>query len=408
MKLAAQAKIYKHYRDGTERTTAPSKTLAKLQSHLPGLGITRLANITGLDVLDIPVVMACRPLSRSLAVSQGKGLDLTAAKVSAIMESIESHHAERININLRYASYNDLVGSARTVNVERLPQSAQQRFLPERELLWVEASEYVSGEPIWVPYELVSTNYTLPLVPGSGCFPANTNGLAAGNHILEAISHGCCELIERDSTTLWRLHGDTALLTTGLNPHSIRDPACRRLLEKYERAQIDVCIWDTSTDLGIPSFIGLAVDRLSARCDPEFGAGCHPNPAIALARTLTEIAQSRATFIAGSRDDFTLTDYQADVRAERRRECQRWFDLHQPRRDFRRLRNHTGATINSDLQWILESLQKIGLDQLIVVDLTQKKYQIPVVKMVIPGLEGAYEGVGSDYVPGVRAQRVLA
>ena len=56
-----------------------------------------------------------------------------------------------------------------------------------------------------MPFELVSANYTLPLPPGSGCFQANTNGLASGNHRLEAMCHGLCEVVERDATTLWRL-----------------------------------------------------------------------------------------------------------------------------------------------------------------------------------------------------------
>jgi len=52
------------------------------------MGITRVANVTGLDHVGIPVVMACRPNARGLAVSQGKGLTLDAAKASAVMESI--------------------------------------------------------------------------------------------------------------------------------------------------------------------------------------------------------------------------------------------------------------------------------------------------------------------------------
>ena len=63
---------------------------------MPTMGITRIANITGLDRLGIPVVMVCRPNSRSIAVSQGKGLTLDAAKASGLMESVETFHAESI------------------------------------------------------------------------------------------------------------------------------------------------------------------------------------------------------------------------------------------------------------------------------------------------------------------------
>ena len=72
----------KAYRHGTHRTVDPASTLARVQPYLAHTGITRIANVTGLDRIGVPVVMVCRPNSRSLAVSQGKGLTLDAAKAS--------------------------------------------------------------------------------------------------------------------------------------------------------------------------------------------------------------------------------------------------------------------------------------------------------------------------------------
>src|SRR4051812_35005545 len=85
----------KGFRAGTHRCVSPAETVARLRPHLAGMGITRVANVTGLDVIGIPVVMVCRPNSRSLSVSQGKGLDLDAARASGLMESVEMFHAER-------------------------------------------------------------------------------------------------------------------------------------------------------------------------------------------------------------------------------------------------------------------------------------------------------------------------
>ena len=96
---------FKAYRRGTHRTVDPAATLARVRPHLQGMGITRIANVTGLDRIGIPVVMACRPNARSLAVSQGKGLTLEAAKASAVMEAIELHHAERIELPLKLGSH---------------------------------------------------------------------------------------------------------------------------------------------------------------------------------------------------------------------------------------------------------------------------------------------------------------
>ena len=81
---------YKHYRTGTHPTIAPADTVTRLRSLMPKTGITRLANVTGLDRIGVPVIMVCRPNSRSIAVSQGKGLTVDAAKASGLMDFAET------------------------------------------------------------------------------------------------------------------------------------------------------------------------------------------------------------------------------------------------------------------------------------------------------------------------------
>jgi ribosomal protein S12 methylthiotransferase accessory factor len=76
------------------------------------MGITRIAVLTGLDVLGIPVAAAVRPNSRSIAVHQGKGVTLSAAKASALMEAVETHHAETMALPLRLASFAELAPDA--------------------------------------------------------------------------------------------------------------------------------------------------------------------------------------------------------------------------------------------------------------------------------------------------------
>jgi len=76
----------KQHREGTERTRSPAETVAIYRPVMEAVGITRLANVTGLDCVGIPVFMAVRPNARSLAVSQGKGVDADAVRASAMME----------------------------------------------------------------------------------------------------------------------------------------------------------------------------------------------------------------------------------------------------------------------------------------------------------------------------------
>lgn len=398
----------KRYRGGTHRTVAPAETLARIHPLLPGMGITRVANVTGLDRVGVPVVMVCRPNARSIAVSQGKGLDLTAAKASGVMEAVEAYHAEHITLSVKLNSYDELRGDGHAlVDVARLPHSTERRFEPDLPMLWIEGRDLIEDVPVWLPHELVGADYTLPLPPGSGCFPATTNGLGSGNHPLEAIAHGICEVIERDATALWKLRGDRARRETGLDLDTVDDPACREVLARFERAEVDVRAWETTSDVGVPSFLCLVLGRRDESADPEFGAGCHAAREVALLRALTEAAQARLTYIAGSRDDFAPDLYTPSARAGRLRGCRLWLEPHRPGRDFRTVPSWDSETFADDVAELLRRLRSVGVGQVIAVDLTKPAFGLPVVRVVVPGLEGPYRGERSDYVPGARALAAL-
>ena len=393
----------KAYRLGTHRTVSPHETLARVEPLLPEMGITRIANITGLDLIGIPVVMVCRPNSRSVAVAQGKGLDLAAAKVSGVMEAIETFHAERVSLPLRLASYAELCRSEPVADVRRLPFSVRGRFADELPILWVAGRDLMAGGTAWLPYECVHTDYTLPLPQGSLCFAANTNGLASGNHVLEAISHGLAEVIERDAITLWKRRDDASRRSTVVDLDTVDDAACQALLDRLAMAGIDVMAWDATSDVGVATFYCLLVGRQTAFADPEFGSGCHASRAIALSRALTEAAQARTTYIAGSRDDFLPELYAGAARERRLRDC-RALLKGAPARGFQDVPNFEGDDIAADVDRMLRQLATAGMTQALAVDLTIAKYGIPVVRVVVPGLEGPDKGPSSDYVPGARAR----
>lgn len=390
----------KQFRSGTHRTACPEETLERCRPLLPIMGITRLANVTGLDILGIPVVMACRPNSRSVAVSQGKGLDLAAAKASAAMEAIEGFHGESVYLPLKLAAFEDLRYTHPIIDIDGLSVSMNSRYDSRLPILWIEGLELVTGAPVWLPYEVVHTNYTIPAPTGSGCFVANSNGLASGNHILEAICHGICEVVERDATTLWKLQSDSIRSRAGLDLDTVDDVACRAVMQRFSDAGVDIRVWETTTDIGIASFQCLALEAGGGIADPEFGAGCHPNRGIALLRALTEAAQARTTYITGARDDIGAEHYQAPARARRLKDCRALMTAHQPIRSFVQVPSWEGESFADDLNELVRRLVSIGLHQIAVVDLTKPVFGIPVVRVVIPGLEGAMEG--PEYVPGTR------
>jgi len=371
---------------------------------MQAMGITRIANVTGLDSLGVPVVMVCRPNSRSLSVAQGKGATIGAAKASGLMESVEFWHAERIQLPLVLGSVLDLKFTRRLANVSRMARLQVSSFDEHHRILWIEGRDLVSGSAVWVPYECVHTDYRLPLPSGSGSFAMSSNGLASGNHLLEAVSHAICEVIERDATALWHAGGVAARRSLRVMLDSVTDPVCRKLIDDYSRAGVLTAVWNTTTDVAVPAFACEIVDD-EAHSDralgPSAGMGCHTSPGVALARALTEAAQSRLTRIASSRDDVPRIDYEItrnpDVLAAIRSE----YVDGSTSVDYASIQGFEADTFDEDVAWLVQSLTNVGIEEVIVVDLTHVRMQIPVARVIIPGLEAPHEAPG--YVSGARA-----
>ena len=394
----------KAYRLGTHRALKPDDTLKRLQPLLAQMGITRVANVTGLDRVGIPVYTAFRPQSRSVSVSQGKGFENQAAKVSAIMESVETYHAEMITQPLKYGSVDQLVDEIPLVDLKALAHISNRSLNNDQPIFWIEGVNLFDRQSYWLPFEMVSTDYTLPSLNGSGYFAANTNGLASGNTLNEAICHAIFEVVERDAEALWNQLPVKSQIETGLDISSINDPHCLWLLDQFNNADIDIKIWDMTSDVGLPCYICLCIGSETDWADPEFGAGCHACKEIALSRALTEAAQARATYIAGSRDDIGFSEYQTSQRKKRRIQGLKQAQKHQPANNFFKADSSDNQTIEDDLKLCLDKLSRIGINQAISIDLSKPQTGLSVVKVVIPGLEGAFGHWHSSYSPGQRAK----
>ncbi len=396
----------KSYYSGTHRTRSPSRTVEVVQPHLAAMGITRVANVTGLDRIGIPVVNALRPNSRSLSVSQGKGLTLEAARASAIMEAIEGFHAEDIDLPLVESSYDDLHDRHRLIDTDGLAYLSGTHFDRARSILWAEGHDLVTGDPVLLPSEIVHTDYTLPRRPHAGCFVASTNGLASGNHPLEAIVHGICEVIERDAHTLWEHLPMDEKATTRIDLDSVGDQSCRFVIETLKEAGMSVGVWDMTGDVGVATFHCLITDKQVEHGHSGGGAGTHPSRDIALLRALTEAVQVRTNYITGARDDLRDDEYKLSGIERKTRYAESLMAMrHDPPVQFEDVPSQALDTLEGDLDWVVTRLAAAGIEEVITVDLTKPAFDIPVHRVVIPGLEGPHDH--DDYCPGHRVCRRL-
>ena len=400
----APAAVHKTWRRGTDRSVPPDVTLARIEALRTPAGITRLADITGLDRIGLPVYTAVRPNARSLAVSQGKGLDADAARASALMEALECWYAETLQRPLRLGGTGELADTLPLVDVDRLPRLQAPPPDRERALLWVEGRRVGDGAPCWLPWECVHADYRVPAATGGGVFLATTNGLASGNCREEALSHALCECIERDATALWRAAPAHLRRQTRLDPAGIEDADCRHLLARLDAAGFDVALFDTTSDVGVACCWCVLVDRRDPQAHGGAGAGCHPRAPVALVRAITEAVQVRTTYIAGARDDLGRDEYSPAARTRRRAEADRLLAL-PPCRHPDALPHHDFGRFDAELQWLLSRLEAAGCAMPVAVDMSGPAAPVAVLRVVVPGLEGPDE-VRGGAVAGERLRRL--
>jgi YcaO-like protein with predicted kinase domain len=380
----------KSFSEGTHRACDPAATWRWLLPKARAIGVTRVANVTGLDAIDLPVWVAVRPNARGLSTSQGKGLSDDAARVSAAMESVENWHGETIDRPVRIADWESMKREATTVDPESLNYYRDSPPRPDLAIPWIEAFDLISESYCWVPYESVSTDY---VVKSDGSFRStfvqSSNGLAGGNHLLEAIDHALSELIERHaiSRDIARIRSfDPALR---IDSASIHDPACRDVLSRIEGAGVRTAIFSLPSGFGVPVFacsIMQVDESVRWRSLPPFnGYGCHLEPAVALLRALTEAVQSRVTYIAGSRDDISLAEYGRSGNPDDLRIYRSLFER-EATGMFSENVMHAHSSFEEDVQHLLRVLASHGYHRALVTDLRKPGVDVPVVKVVVPGL----------------------
>ncbi|AKB26858.1 hypothetical protein MSSAC_0148 [Methanosarcina siciliae C2J] len=380
------------YLEGTQRVYDEATTLENTKDQIKRIGVTRIADITNLDRLGIPIFSAIRPSAAPGAISiySGKGSTEQRARISAIMESFERCLAERpgVNANIEGSisapalveSYASAKENCSVLDPNSLLLS--QPFNPGSLIEWVGAYDLMNGEEVFVSANAVYHPYDAP----GQCqklFLSNTNGLASGNVLEEAILHGLLEVIERDAIS-------TAQFTRNLGKEIVlteEDGYLYELARKFKDAGIDLKIWLVPTDTGIPTIIA-ATDDVKLK-DPALlvmGAGSHLKPEIAISRAITEAAQSRVVQIQGAREDTDREGFIRSVGYDRMKRLN-WFWFEEGEKiSLSEVKDLSGKSPAENIDIILGQLKGLA-EKVIVADLSREEVAVPVVRVIIPGFE---------------------
>ena len=378
------------YFEGTHRVIAPEKTIENNEDKLITAGITRIADITDLDRIGLPVFTAIRPTAEDGAISiyGGKGITKDHAKASAMMEGFERYSAEKQDDDETIISTVDEISTKgeyidpKTLN---LPQKYEKEDISQIPLEWNLATDIISNKDYYVPSNAVFHPYTHDNDIQS-FFKSNTNGLASGNILEEAILHGMFEVIERDAWSIFEL---THKNYSQINLDTIESELINNTIEKFESNGIKIKLMDFTADIKVPTIAASADDTVTKDAGLlTLGMGTHLDPEIAVLRALTEVAQSRATQINGAREDTVRADFAREAGYERMKRINKYyFRQEEEQVDFRDIENKSTTSINEDIEIVKDELIANDIKHILYTDLTRPELDISVVRVIIPEME---------------------
>lgn len=370
---------------GNDRAISSRDAAAVARSCLPNLGITRLARVTGLDRIGVPVWTAIRPNALSLSVSQGKGIDDDAAVASAIFEAAELTVAEREQPCAFQATLTELAESRpKFLDATRYLRRGARGPTSDERVSWIEGLDLLSGDAVLVPEDVAR----IADVPGCRYWQTS-DGLGTGSNILEAAIHGICEIVERDAMALWSLKSDADVGRCEIAIGDLDSDEIEGIADQITSAGLRVRLFDATSDTLVPTYLAVLMEKERPDNGVRFvdvasGSGTHPVAARAALRAITEAAQTRLTTITGSRDDVDPREYGRLLSPDLR--VYVGSGVLSPNRVM--TVGYSGErSLPSYLDWLIERVRAVGVRTLALVELAAPDFPFMVARAIAPDLE---------------------
>src|SRR6516165_8451143 len=414
---------------GGYRSVSPSATVARFRKHVSPLTgvVSRLERIQA----DLPLntnYHAAHNFSgppetvNELRVglssgSFGKGSTSEQGEASALMEAIERYsgifQGDEIRAKRRFADFpagqaiapnKVLLFSNAQLRRSRMPTPGSDNFdaFPASfdrlaEMEWSPVWSLRDRRFKYLPTSLLYFFYKGPPVfykgppvfyKGPPVFAADSNGCAAGNTLEEAIVQGFLELVERDAYAIWWYN---RLQRAGMDLSQIEDAYAHDLRTQLADSGRRLSVLDITSDLSVPTFVAVTHWMQDGRENIEFGSGAHFDTKIALLRALTELNQFLSLgLMGGGTGEKSSLDGATPLRL----------------RDYLYLMPSGKPLVPADfgskfgdldaseqVSACVRLAKQAGLDFL-VLDQTRPDIEVPVVRVIVPGLRHFYRRFG--------------
>jgi len=352
-------------------------------------GISRVSEISGFDVIGVPVWVSTRPLATSVSINSGKGVNTMMARAGTIAESIEFFYAEN---PLPLQKQRTIAQMSRWKDFDIIQ--------PDR---WHMAKSATVSTRSVFDWDVVAPIQNLDqlkyLLPSEAIYinqlnninmirlQSSTNGWASGSSKEDAVLQGLYEVVERDGWTIWNyLTKEHGVAPPRIDLERLKDWLWfHELLNQLDELSIRLVLFDISTDTHLPVTWALLYDLSDTPAGFFNGYGCSGTKTGSITRAVLEAIQSRACYIAGARDDMLRRSFTLMKRFDQPVAYTALQDL--PVGSWLIDPVMEGLTAQEELKMILDWLSNRGFTEFYVRDSSQPYANFSVVKVIAPCLE---------------------
>lgn len=347
------------------------------------------------------------------------------AIIKCLCESVERYcnHAFFDSSTSCVSNYKDLkVNALNPRNVvafsnDQLKSKKFSKFLihGNSKFSWTEGISLLSDEKVFIPSQLIYLSY--PYVSGEPViYPGISTGAAGGSCLSAALVRGICEIVERNAFMIFYLN---KIETNKIAIDQIKDSRILNLLNTLNRYKLEVSVFDITTDIGLPTFLTVVVDRTGFGKAISLGLKCDLDSISAIVGSLEEVFNSR-TWLRGEYEKSNKKIIQSDLlkNSDIRTRGLLWYPmdtianleflLNSPTSKLNVAKKNTPKTSGRQLAYILDLFKSHEYD-ILYKDITVpifKKMNYFVVKTIIPQMQQFYLDENYKLLGGSRLREV--
>jgi ribosomal protein S12 methylthiotransferase accessory factor len=398
---------------GGYRSVSSRTTVARYRKHVSALTgvVTKLEKMDGELPLNTNFFAQHNFSAPAMSVDQlrsglsggsfGKGSTAEQAEASALMEAIERYsgifQGDEIRITRRFTDFpegdailsNDVQHFSEAQFASRHNHQSEDSHQVNEP---IDPSDKLEWSPVWslrdrrfkyLPTGLLYFFYQ--------DFHTDSNGCAAGNTREEAIVQGFLELVERDAYAIWWYN---RVRRAEVDLSAFDDAYIRDIKTQFADHGRRIWVLDVTSDLGVPAYVAIMHWMQDGKENIEFGSGAHFDRRIALLRSLTELSQFLSIGVMGAGgmrgDKSSLDGGLTPLKLEN-------YPFLIPAKDAIAApplgMNVPLDSVKEQVEACVEVARRAGYDFL-VLDQTRPDVEVPVVRVIVPGLRHFYKRFG--------------